>query len=91
MNKIIEEVIFLKKLVDIQLLQRLEKELFIIKVASDGILSEKIDNLYNFVVNEILKTNQMQVNELKRFVYDKMKTTQGEENKKWFDFYQTLK
>lgn len=93
MNKIIEEAFFLKKLIDIKLLERLEKELFEIKVAApaSGILSQKIDNLYDFVINEILKKNQVQLNELKRFVYQKMSTTKGEENKKWFDFYQTLK
>lgn len=44
-------------------------------------------------VDEILDTilDRIQLNTLKRAVYQKMKETSGEENKYWYNVYQQLK
>ncbi|KKH66265.1 hypothetical protein [Methanosarcina mazei] len=81
-----------KKLVEKEKLKNLVQMINQIQEQTkDEKTSIKLIDLVFYIEKELLETDREDLNEFKRSIYMKMKESQGEENKRYYELYQQLK
>jgi len=82
----------MKRLVDYKDIDYIRTELMFLRaMVADGVLEERISDLYDFVETALVDTDRDTRNEMKRDVYKKIKAAQNEEEAAaWYEVYKQI-